>query len=363
MELLNEGRRIGDSYEVERFLGQGAFAQVYRVQHRFLGRQAMKVFKRVGTPEQTEEMLGEAILLSKIGHPNIVRVFDAGTVETARGRCGFFTMEYVAGGNLWNFWQSHEDRRVGIADAVRILGQICGGLAVAHGKTPPIIHRDITPQNILVGYDRDGLRVRVSDFGLARQVDLLTGLASAKGTLAFKAPETLRYGRGDSPAGDVWAVGMIAYLLLTDTLPYSDTRSPITFFGAPRSEALEAPRAINSDVDEDLSGIVLAALEPNPRNRIRDAAELGKALSAWESRGPADPGEHTPRAAAQVLGHRPRVDEEEARGQAARALTLAHQAGSLREAADLLEEACNRSARVRSEYEPRLRLWRKGVVG
>ena len=68
MALLHEGQTVRDTYTVERYLGEGAFAEVYRVQHRFLGRQAMKVFKTKGMSiEEIEEMLGEAILLSHIG--------------------------------------------------------------------------------------------------------------------------------------------------------------------------------------------------------------------------------------------------------------------------------------------------------
>lgn len=83
--MLSEGQRIAGQYTVERYLGQGAFAEVYRVRHRFLGRQAMKVFKHVGSRAAAEELLEEAVLLSRIGHPNIVRVFDAGTAETPGG--------------------------------------------------------------------------------------------------------------------------------------------------------------------------------------------------------------------------------------------------------------------------------------
>src|SRR5213592_2252875 len=98
MRLLEEGQTVRDTYEVERFLGEGAFAEVYRVKHRFLGRQAMKVFKRVGMNlEEIHEMLGEAILLSRIGHPNIVRVFDANVLAAAQGTCGYFTMEHLPG--------------------------------------------------------------------------------------------------------------------------------------------------------------------------------------------------------------------------------------------------------------------------
>src|SRR3984893_13395250 len=106
MRLLEDGQTIRETYEVERYLGEGAFAEVYRVRHRFLGRQAMKVFKMTGMSlQETEAMLDEAIFLSRLGHPNIVRVFDADTIETPRGVCGFFTMEYVAGGSLQQFWR------------------------------------------------------------------------------------------------------------------------------------------------------------------------------------------------------------------------------------------------------------------
>src|SRR3989442_354655 len=111
MAILEEGQVIRDTYEVERFLGQGAFAEVYRVKHRFLGRQAMKVFKRGGMAlDEIHEMLGEAILLSRIGHPNIVRVFDANTIETRAATYGYFTMENVPGGSLDKFWRSHGNR-------------------------------------------------------------------------------------------------------------------------------------------------------------------------------------------------------------------------------------------------------------
>ena len=283
MRLLTEGRRIGDTYEVERYLGQGAYSEVYRVRHRFLGRQAMKVLKRIGTLAETRRMLGEAVLLSKIGHPNIVRVFDAGTVETPAGDRGFFTMEYVAAGNLDDFRRSHSDGLVPVGDAVEILVQLCAGLAVAHQADPPIVHRDVTPWNVLVGYDQGRLRVRVGDFGLARRVDAGTGMTSSEGTLAFMAPEALRYGQGASPAGDVYAVGTVAYLLLTDLLPYQDV--PLTVFGAQHREPPISPHDLNRHVDDELARIVLRALEPDLPRRQADAAELGRELAAWRDGG------------------------------------------------------------------------------
>src|SRR6266700_2750678 len=118
MRLLEEGQTVRDTYEVERFLGEGAFAEVFRVKHRFLGRQAMKVFKRVGMSlDEIQETMGEAILLSRIGHPNIVRVFDANVIEVSGGTCGYFTMENVSGGSLEKFWHSHGGQFVPVPTA------------------------------------------------------------------------------------------------------------------------------------------------------------------------------------------------------------------------------------------------------
>lgn len=136
--LLREGQVVRDIYEIDRFLGEGAFAEVYRVRHRFLGRQAMKVFKSpVASMPEIEEKLSEAVILSRIGHPNIIRVFDAGIVDTPGGQYGYFTMEYVAGGSLDRFWHSYGADFVPISDAVEVIKQICLGLAVAHTEDPP----------------------------------------------------------------------------------------------------------------------------------------------------------------------------------------------------------------------------------
>ena len=280
MALLESGEHVtGGSYVVERLLGQGAYSEVYRVRHAVLGRLAMKVLRKVGTLAQTHRLLGEAVLLSRIGHPNVVRVFDAGTVTTAAGERGWFTMEYVAGGNLDDFRTAHTSGPV--PDTVEVLTQICAGLATAHAEDPPIVHRDLTPWNILVGEDRHGIRVRIGDFGLARRTHPDTGLASGEGTLAFMAPEALRYGIGSSTAADVYSIGVLAYLLLTDVLPHRDLAH--TVYGADRREAPVAPSRFNHDVDAALDRLVLSTLDPAPLRRPPDATALGVALAAWQA--------------------------------------------------------------------------------
>lgn len=364
MALLNENQQIGTTYVVERFLGEGAFAEVYRVRHRFLGRQAMKIFKRIGmTQPEIEEMLGEAILLSRIGHPNIVRVFDANTMDTPKGICGYFTMENVSGGSLDRFWRSHGAKLVPIETAVDIIRQVCRGLAVAHKESPPIVHRDVKPQNILVGYEADGLRARISDFGLAKKVNPLTLLATAAGTLSFKPPEAFDQPKGDSCAADVWALGTTLYLLLTDTLPFNVDPD----LGWSNDRAFEAevtpPSEYNLDVDNKLESIVLKCLHKIPSNRYGTARHLLDALDHWK---------HVPAKidvvtrtssmhSKMILGTHSPPDQEAARQLVRQAIEKARKEGCLMDAADIMEEAFNKSPSLRQKYASQVRLWRCGV--
>lgn len=386
MPLLSEGQSIRDTYEVERFLGEGAFAEVYRVRHRFLGRQAMKVFKKEGmSASEVEKMLSEAILLSRIGHPNIVRVFDANVMETDAGLRGYFTMENVAGGTLDAFWRSFGSRLLPVPTAVDLARQICRGLAVAHSESPPVIHRDIKPQNILVGYEASGLRARISDFGLARQVNPLTLLASAAGTLPFKPPEVFESAKSDSPAGDVYAVGVTLYLLLSDCFPYEigpdfSTIAPSDFDTPPRPLS-----ELNLDIDAALSDIVMRCIRRDRTERYPDARALLAALEAWhpgraeaqreQGRGEVpraergEPVEGHPHAdfaksAESVSSRAPKSapqDLARASEMARLALKTAREDGRLAEAADLMEEAFNLQPGLREKYASRVKLWRAGV--
>ncbi|MGP3990124.1 protein kinase domain-containing protein [Streptomyces sp. 3N207] len=103
--LLRRGQQAAGGLVVERKLGEGAYAEVYRVRHRVLGWQALKLFKHVASLDATSDMLDEARILSTLGHPNIIRVFDAGTVQTSEGVRGYLTMEYAAGA-AWSGWST-----------------------------------------------------------------------------------------------------------------------------------------------------------------------------------------------------------------------------------------------------------------
>jgi serine/threonine protein kinase len=364
MPLLEDGQVIRETYEVERFLGEGAFAEVYRVKHKFLGREAMKVFKRVGMTEQeVHEMLGEAILLTHLRHPNIVQVMDANVFETPRGTCGYFTMENVPGGSLDRFWHSFGMAFVPVHTTVDLMRQVCRGIAQAHRQKPPVIHRDIKPANILVGYEADGLRARVSDFGLATRVNPLTLLKTAAGTLPFKPPEAFAEQKGDSCAGDVWGIGATMYLLLTDQLPF-DMPADVNW-GSKHlfDKAVIPPSQLNVEVDKVLELIVMKALEKRSKDRYPTANELLDALERWSP---------TPEQASvrrkvvssepskSVLGVASPVNDKLGHELAQKAFN-ARLDGRLAEAADLMEEAFNKAPSLRDKYEKQVRLWRCGI--
>ena len=365
MPLLSEGQKIRGSYEVERFLGEGAFAEVYRVKHRFLGRQAMKVFKAPGmTLEETVSTLSEAVVLSRLGHPNIIRVFDADLLDTPDGPRGFCTMEYVAGGSLQQFWQSFGARFIPVETVVEIVRQICRGLAVAHSEQPPVVHRDIKPQNILVGYEGDGLRVRIADFGLAKRANALTLLVSARGTRCFKSPEAFRDFGSDSTAGDVWAVAVTMYLLLTDRFPFSVPED----FGDIDPQCFEQevipPSRLNVSSDSQLDRIVLRGMALDPGRRYPNARQMLTELEKWH---PQEYGSdiHKPPLATtskSALGTGLSADEEAARARVKSAFDIARSGGGLNDAADAMEEAFNKWPALRREYESQVRLWRRGIL-
>lgn len=367
MPLLQPGQVIRDTYEVERYLAEGTFAEVYRVKHKFLGRQAMKVFKRTGmTHAELDQMMAEAVILSRLAHPNIVHVFDANTVMINREEHGYFTMENIPGGSLDNFWRSHGVRLVQVETTLDILKQVCRGLSQAHSADPPIIHRDIKPQNILIGYEADGLRARISDFGLAKHVNKLTLCATGAGTLAFKPPEVFTQAKGDSIASDIWALGVTLYILLTDNIPFNVDEH----LGWGNGEALRTlppvPSQYNFEADSALDRIVLKCLSPRPEDRYTHARELLKALDAWKLADspctkPPLPDASLSKLSKNAFGHPSTLDQSEAESLVRQAIETARRKGKLNEAADMLEEAFNKWPSLREKHATKVTLWRRGI--
>ena len=272
-------------------------------------------------------------------------------------------MEFVAGGTLQDYWRSFGTAFVPSATAVEVIRQVCRGLTVAHGGTPPLVHRDIKPQNLLVGYEGDGLRVRIADFGLAKWVNPLTLFATALGTLPFKAPEVFENPKGDSCAGDVCAVGCTLYLLLTDRLPWRGLGGK-SDEPAARTLGLVSMREFNPKVDPGLERITAKALAWERADRYPDVGPMLVELDAWKPQSaPAEKAKDLNSSVMKTaLG--PIASPNEARGEQLRkqAMLLALNPTKLNEAADLMEEAFIHLPNLRERFDYRIELWRRWLT-
>jgi serine/threonine-protein kinase len=217
-----------------------------------------------------------------------------------------------------------------------------------------------------VGYEADGLRVRISDFGLAKHANPLTLLVSAQGTRCFKSPEAFTDFNGDSTAGDIWAVAVTMYLLLTDRFPFS---LPEHFGDINKSmfdQTVIPPSRLNVMVDAGLEQIVHTGIAVDPKKRYQTASDILSELEGWKPRTATSPS--ATRAATftetskNALGLHLPADERLAREKVKNAFSLARSTGQLAVAADLLEEAFNKLPALRSEYEMQVKLWRRGIV-
>lgn len=278
---LQPGARINLTYTVDAFVGAGAFASVYAVRHRFLGRQALKMF--LAQPDvDVEAMLGEARLLVDLTHPNIVRVYDANVCEDYDSPFAFMTMELSEHGTL-SSWLGRETR-LPRAAVLEIGLQISSALATTHSMAAPLLHKDVKPSNILVFRERESLLVKVSDFGLAASLDPETRLCRSGGTLAFAPPE-MAWGVADERT-DVYSLGVTLYRALTGIHPFpltspeevSATREFAHALTRGRKSVTPPSRVLLSRPDE-LDGVIMKALAFDMFDRYRNAAELKDALS------------------------------------------------------------------------------------
>jgi len=205
---------VGCRYEILGLLGSGGMGTVYRARDRELDEVvALKMLRRelVEAPSMLERFRQEAKLARRVTHRNVARTFDIGEHATAAGTTEkFLTMEYVEGESLAALLG-----RTGaqpLRRALEILTEMCGGLVAAHAAG--VVHRDLKPDNVLVG--KDG-RIVITDFGIARSA--LAGSSQTRegmvGTPAYMAPEQVEGTPDIDARADLYALGTIAYELLT----------------------------------------------------------------------------------------------------------------------------------------------------
>jgi len=349
IQSLTAGSTVRDTYTILEKLGEGAFSEVFLVRHRFLGLQAMKVFKS-NSLSGTSDQFKEAFILSRIAHPNIVRIFEANKITAASGERSYVTMEHAAGGTLHTFLSSQGQLRP--ETSIRIQKQICAGLAAAHSQKPAIIHRDVKPQNILMTDEISDAAVKVADFGLAKNIDPKLRMVSAAGTLLYMPPEGFHH--YETPASDVYSAGIIFYQMLTGMFPFpavSYTTEQEFRLGLAKTRTLlpTPPSQVTRGLHKRYDDVCLQALQPDLRKRFQSASEFLSTLEVLDEVSIQAP---------TALDDGSREASEKAR----KAIEMGTQYAELPQAIQLLEEALHEAPSLTRQYGEVLAKWKSGVV-
>lgn len=240
---------------------------------------AVKTVLRAINDEKLEQMLfQEATLASQIHHPNVVETIELGEHDGTM----YLVMELVFGESL-SFILREAVARGGVPldVAVNLVGQVCRGLQAAHdltdayGNPVGLVHRDISPSNVLVTY---GGNVKIVDFGVATTAT--TSQSSGpeiKGKLSYLAPEQLRAGEVDARV-DVYATGLLLYLMTVQKHPFRGASENETINRILSEQPVTPPSAFVEDYPEALETVLLKALEKNREKRYASAAALLEAL-------------------------------------------------------------------------------------
>lgn len=259
------GQELGN-YRCLRLIGQGSFANVYLGVHTQLGYQvAIKVLRTQVTNADVPDFLNEARIVARLNHPNIVHILDFGVEQ----QIPFLVMTYAPNGSLR---QRHPVGSIlPLTQIVFYIKQLASALQHAHEQR--LMHRDVKPENILLG--RDG-ELLLSDFGIAliAQSTQLQGLQTIAGTVAYMAPEQLQ-GKPRLES-DQYALGIMAYEWLTGNRPFHGTFSEMAsqhIFVLPPSLREKLP-ALSPVVEE----VVLTALAKDPKKRFASVKAFANAL-------------------------------------------------------------------------------------
>ena len=272
------------NYTIHRELGRGGMGVVYLARQERTGQLvALKCLRlSSSTKKVVQRFEREAEAMGRVDHPGIAQVYDAGTIQVEGQDQHYFVMEYVRGRTLVDYARTHE---VGLREQLTLLAAVCE--AVQHAHEQGVIHRDLKPTNILVN---DRGEPKILDFGVSRMVDkemqlttVGTDMGQMIGTLSYMSPEQAG---GDQRAvgelSDVYALGVIAYELLSGRLPHD--LSEETILSAARVIREERPARVTAvvpGIPSDVATIIEKALDLDADRRYSSCRAMAQDLQRF----------------------------------------------------------------------------------
>jgi eukaryotic-like serine/threonine-protein kinase len=262
------GSDFGPRYRIESLLGQGGMGRVYKAYDKELDRTvAIKVVREgaIGQADALKRFKQELVLASKISHKNILRIHDMGEVAGVR----FISMAYIQGKDLQHIIK--ENPKMPLERVLKFAQQIAEALAAAHAEG--VVHRDLKPQNLLIGNDD---QVFVCDFGLAKSFEEsaigMTRTGAFLGTPRYMSPEQVE-GKPADQRADLYAFGLILYEMVTGDVPFTG-ESTLKVMYQRIQEKPKSPKLINADLPNWLVRIIMRCLEKETADRYQSAYEI-----------------------------------------------------------------------------------------
>jgi serine/threonine protein kinase len=285
--------RFGKYIVIQR-IGVGGMAEIFKCRLPGIGGfDKLVVVKRI-LPDQVDDpnflhmFLDEARVAANLNHPNIAQTYEISEAEGVP----LIAMEYVNGPTFGQLLKAQ--RKTGISNlgaSIKILAGVCSGLQAAHnaidaqGQPLSIVHRDVTPHNILVALDGTP---KLVDFGVAKAKGNLavTNAGGIKGKIWYMAPEQFHANdRAMDHRLDVFSVGVCLYQAATGQLPYQGANEMEVMYKAAEGK-FPKPSELWRDIPAKLERIILWAMEPDKNKRCPDCASLGEALEKFVASGP-----------------------------------------------------------------------------
>lgn len=269
------GKLLGEKYRIEQQIGQGGFGVVYRATHLGLGKlRAVKVLRQI-SEDRRKRLDLEARALAELDHPYIVAVVDVGMTDDANP---YLVMEYVEGPSLGEIITA--EGKLSLRRTLAIMKCVCSAVHYAHERG--IIHRDLKPSNIIVQrFSGEGEMAKVLDFGLAKFLqqyasERVSGPTTESGlilgTVEYLSPEQCS-GQPIDARSDVYALGVIAYQMLTGALPFKGD-TPLAILTQHISASPPRLRDVCPELPASVEQVVRRAMAKDPAQRQQTALEL-----------------------------------------------------------------------------------------